>query len=52
MGLKKNTGKAKFKIKMKSRHQNPVHLTNYILLLTLEKAEAEDLLKLKTKPKS
>ena len=52
MGLKKNTGKTntlKFKIKMNSRHQNPVHLTNYTLHLRLEKAVAEDLLKLKTK---
>ena len=51
MGLKKNTGKTKFKIKMNSRHQNPVHPTNYTLLLRLEKAEA-DLLKLKTKLES
>ena len=46
MGLKKIQEKQiKFKTKMNSRHQNPVHLTNYTLLLILEKAK--DLLKLK-----
>ena len=50
MGLKKIQEKQiKLKTKMNSRHQNPVHLTNYTLLLIVEKAEAEDLLKLKTK---
>ena len=53
MGLKKIQEKQiKFKTKMNSRHQNPVHLTNYTLLLIVEKAEAEDLLKLKTKLES
>ena len=52
MGLKKIQEKQiKLKTKMNSRHQNPVHPTNYTLLLRLEKAEA-DLLKLKTKLES
>ena len=51
MGLKKIQEKQiKFKMKMNSRHQDPVHLTNYTLLLILEKAK--DLLKLKTKLES
>ena len=41
MGLKKIQEKQiKFKMKMNSRHQDPVHLTNYTLLLILEKAIA------------